>query len=577
MRNRTQQPLQAVLAYFSAAYGVHVLGNDPIPPGDAFVTLWGTGENDTFYLETDAEMESIENFTLIVSTEPVDDFLLVQNPLVLGATASSTRAIGTVQPVKKLVHENEWFTKHLRFKVVRRVDTVGAQDTALAQGKIVIKGHPSLTASLSFSAARVPTRGVGDGSDFYKALEGRTPGGGRLELLNFAGTRGESQSVLELTGIQNAASLKDNPLQLEVHVPLKEDEGILPLVFDGEHVLLGGDAYKDDNGHTHISVDQIPDIPDNRRSVGGSLKLYFFKTYLHRGNVNRLRWVSFGPAGACEYHDSGLAEKVTGARNILLLVHGIIGDTENMATGVKATGLDQRFDLVLTYDYENLGTPIEETARALKAQLDAAGLHETDGKTLTLLVHSMGGLVSRWFIEREGGNTIVDHLVMCGTPNNGSPFGKIDGARKILNVLTGLAVNYAPMFIPFSGALLFALNRSKKVTPTLEQMNPASAFIASLNASADPGIRYTILAGNVDDYRTDADGLVGKLLAKTGQGVMGEALFSLHANDIAVSVESILGVENGRKAVPVRQNVACHHLNYFDSGVGQAALTKVDW
>ena len=46
----------------------------------------------------------------------------------------------------------------------------------------------------------------------------------------------------------------------------------------------------------------------------------------------------------------------------------------------------------------------------------------------------MGGLVSRWFIEREGGNALVDHLVMCGTPNNGSPFGKIDDARKMLSM-----------------------------------------------------------------------------------------------------------------------------------------------
>ena len=52
--------------------------------------------------------------------------------------------------------------------------------------------------------------------------------------------------------------------------------------------------------------------------------------------------------------------------------------------------------------------------------------------------------------------------------------------------------------------LLFVLNRSKKVTPTLEQMNPASDFIQTLNASPDPGVPYTILAGDVDAYtRTD--------------------------------------------------------------------------
>jgi triacylglycerol esterase/lipase EstA (alpha/beta hydrolase family) len=159
---------------------------------------------------------------------------------------------------------------------------------------------------------------------------------------------------------------------------------------------------------------------------------------------------------------------VAAAQNILLLVHGIIGDTEGMVAGVKTCGLDRKFDLVLAYDYENLSTPIAETARELKSQLATAGLHGNDDKQLTLLVHSMGGLVSRWFIEREGGNEVVDHLVMCGTPNNGSPFGRVEDARKILNILTGLAMNYIPTLIPFSSTVLMLLNRSKKLTPTLE-------------------------------------------------------------------------------------------------------------
>jgi hypothetical protein len=36
-RNRTQQPLHMVLAYFTMAYGIHILKNDPIDPGEAWV------------------------------------------------------------------------------------------------------------------------------------------------------------------------------------------------------------------------------------------------------------------------------------------------------------------------------------------------------------------------------------------------------------------------------------------------------------------------------------------------------------------------------------------------------------
>jgi len=569
-RNRTQQTLHMVLVYFSKAYGIHILNNNPIEPGDSYVTLWGDDPKDYFYLEDEVN-ESIENFKLIVSTEKVDDFLLGQDDIELGRFATGTRAIGSIKSMSKMVHQNEWFTKTCVIKVVRRLDRIGAKDSALAKGKIVVKGHPSIKANLSLSAAKSHVRGA-EAVDFHRAFERQG-----MEMLNFAGTRGGDESILELTDIQNAAELKDNPLEIQLNVPLKEDEGILPLVFDGQHVLLGGDPYKDDDGNTHISIDHIPDVADHRRSLGGSLKLYFFKTYLRQDNINQLRWIEFNDDATFEHQKSMVADKVAAAQNILLLVHGIIGDTAGMVAGVKACGIDRKFDLVLTYDYENLSTPIAETAQKLKTQLAAAGLQENDDKRLTLLVHSMGGLVSRWFIEREGGSKVVDHLVMCGTPNNGSPFGKIDAARKILNVLTGLAMNYVPVLIPFSSAVLMLLNSSKKLTPTLEQMNPSSDFIKTLNRSDDPSMPYTILAGDVDAYKEPSDQFFAKMVAKAGQSFIFEALFARQANDIAVGVESILGIGGHRLTVPVRKNVACHHLNYFDSESGRQALTAVQW
>jgi hypothetical protein len=155
--------------------------------------------------------------------------------------------------------------------------------------------------------------------------------------------------------------------------------------------------------------------------------------------------------------------------------------------------------------------------------------------------------------------------------------GKIDEARRVLNVLTGVAANYVPVFIPFSAAVLFLLNRSKKLTPTLEQMNPESVFIKTLNTSADPGIPYTILAGDVNAYKESTDQFFANMLAKAGQSVVFEALFTMQANDIAVSVDSILGIQSQRAIAPMHQAVPCHHLNYFISDAGQKALTAVKW
>ena len=572
VRNRGKAALHWTLLYFSAAYGIDELGKGTLEPGEDYQTVYEPPYG--FHMEAGQVAESVDRFKLIVSTQPVDGFLLMQPDLPLGETLATSRAIDRAPPgqaVRK-ARQDDWLTKNLRVRVLPRLDELGPQDWTSDNGMVKVKGHKKVKAKLSMSPARSATRAAGESASFLDAFEQAG-----LSLPAFSNTRGENPNVLELNDIEGGAALAAEPLEIELDLPLGADEGILPFVFDGQHVMLGGDVSKDEAGRTHISIDHLHELPSDRRSLGGSLKLYFFKTYLKRIRVNKLRWSEFAADGGLTQRDDDVAAKVAAAKRVLLLVHGIIGDTEGMAAGIHACGLDAKFDLVLTFDYENLSTPIEETARDLKAQLAEVGLTDGDDKHLTLLVHSMGGLVSRWFIEREGGNKLVDHLVMCGTPNNGSPFGKVDDARQILNVLTGLAANYVPTLLPFSAPILFLLNRSKKVTPTLMQMDPGSDFITALNQSPDSGIPYTILAGDVDQYNEPTDGLFAKLIAKTGRGVLFDALFANKANDIAVSIDSISRVGPARASAPKTQQVACHHLNYFVSSAGQQALQTVAW
>ena len=76
---------------------------------------------------------------------------------------------------------------------------------------------------------------------------------------------------------------------------------------------------------------------------------------------------------------------------------------------------------------------------------------------------------------REGVNKVVDQLIMFGTPNIGSAFGKVDSTRQLSSLFTTLAINTFPALAPFGGALVYLLNRSKKISPTLGQMNPNSS------------------------------------------------------------------------------------------------------
>ena len=582
--NRSIQPLYFVLVHLSDAFGVSVLYRDRIEPVEKSFTLTPMGESvvHLFLDELDGDAVS-HTFKLIVTAEEVDDFLLGQEPLEIGKTVdngsgSGSRGLAFGDRRRKRVYKNEWFAKDLRIRLVRQVDNVSSRDATLAGGKIRIKGHSSLTAAISLTSAATATRDASGISDFSRALERQG-----MQLLNFSGTRGDVENVLELSDIRSAESLSREPLEIELDVDLRAHEFLLPLTFDGEHILLTGNPSRDDSGRTLISINHIPKIPDNRRSLGSALKLYFFKTYLKRENVNQLCWIEYNPDGTFERHRSGVAEKVATAKNVLLLIHGIIGDTDGIAQGltsgkdVEGKSVNQKFDLVLTYDYENLSTLISETAVALKQQLAAVGLREDDDKRLTLLVHSMGGLVSRWFIEREGGNKVVDHLVMFGTPNVGSPFGVVDSARNVSAALTTLAINTFPALAPFGGALIYLLNRSKKLTPTLEQMNATSEFIKTLNRSPDPGIRYTIVAGDIRDYEESADQLMAKLVAKVGRGIFFDAIYHNTGHDIAVSNESICGIPDDRSPAPAKRNVICHHMNYFACDAGLKAISDLSW
>ncbi len=564
------------LFYFSERLGVMNLHNDELPPG-ATVPLWGQGAPGK--LETlqllDGKTETHDHFKLFVSTDKIPHHVMTQPDI-----PEKTRALGTKERgMGKPKVEHDWFTKSIHVRGVGVRNELSTQDdVAMADGDIVIKKHPHARAKVSLSTApSINSRDVAAG--VHQALSGF-----RLESFGGSTRDVDGGTIIELTDITNAESFAENPLEIDLAVELEEDEYILPMTFDGEHFLMVGPPSEQEDGRTRISIDHVPDskIDEGRRSLGKSLKLYLMRTYLKQ-SVDDLRWVEFAADGSIDRKKDGMIEKIAEAKNVLLLVHGIIGDTENIAEGIATAKLEdgselkEAFDLVLTFDYENLGREIQDTAAVLAAELERVGLGPDDGKRLTILAHSMGGLVSRHYIEQLGGGAVVDHLVMCGTPNGGSPFGKVDTGRKVLGVLAGVAMN-VPALVPFGPAVGFMLRRSNNVTVTLEQMNASSAFLTKLNDSADPDVQYTVLAGNVREYHGDDEGLLAKLVTGIGKGMTLEALHGGSENhDIAVALESIRDLDELRKQKPVKVNVACHHLNYFSSDAGLDALGRVSW
>jgi hypothetical protein len=119
VRNHTGQVLVALLVCFTETYGVYVLANEPVAPGDAWITLWGDGPDEEFLLEEGVD-RSLERFKLIVATEKIDDFLLAEPALVLGAEYGADREADGLDPSRPVGYANAWLTRDLRVHVVRR-------------------------------------------------------------------------------------------------------------------------------------------------------------------------------------------------------------------------------------------------------------------------------------------------------------------------------------------------------------------------------------------------------------------------------------------------------------------------
>jgi len=416
--------------------------------------------------------------------------------------------------------------------------------------------------------------------------------------LTFSVSRGSDPglSVLELTDVNDSSVVTpDAPLRMTVPLGLQTNEHVVPVAFDGEFFLPLGRVERRSADETVIALERLPAPVVDSRSLTGAIKIFFQKVISKKVGLD----FAYPILGAADVAPDGavtpvrdtfhVRDRVAKANRILLFVHGIIGDTESMVPSVHlakladARPLASLYDLVLTFDYENLNTTIEENGRLLKKRLEAVGLGPGHGKMLDIAAHSTGGLVSRWFIEQEGGNQVVRRLVMLGTPNGGSPWPRIvDWAT----VALALGLNHLTAIAWPASVVGGLAARIENPTVALNEMLSSSKVLADLKASADPGIPYVMLAGNtsiippatsVPDQQRGS--LLGRLLARlTSPELLHEVanpFFLDQANDIAVSVASMENVAPGRKPPYDVRPVACDHLSYFRDPEGLKALVAV--
>ena len=598
LKNTSERELHCVLLDLPETYGVftdllpggsirlkpgeeaYAMNGDPIP-----VTvpdkLWQAG------------LEEIKDLLkLVVSTEECDATLFQMDELDVKVT---TRHVGP--NAKKL---EDWITSEVSVTTVRPLPSaaIPTPDKQLRLApQVTLVGHPGLEAEARLTTLPRASRSARiDAPNLPRFPRLLTDDPTITTAWEIVTTRsGEAgPSVLELTHVDYStvgSATPDQPLVLKVDGSLLADnEKVLPLSYDNEFYLPVGRARRTGN-EIEVVIERLPEPVVDSRSLTGSIRIFFQKMVSDEFGIEfaypMLAIAESDGAGGVKYNTDPLEvrSRVAAASRVLLYVHGIIGDTRAMASSAYGSDvmahpplqfLSRRYDLVLTFDYENLKTSIEENARLLKSRLADAGLGAGHGKDFHIVAHSMGGLVSRWFIEREGGNQVVQHLVMFGTPNAGSPWPTVeDWALRALSMgLNGLS----PVVWPAKllGSLLSAI---EKIDVTLDEMHPNSEFLKALMASPDPGVKYTIIAGNtslIAPTKTNPQSRLARLFSrlkprKALQGAVALAFFG-QPNDIAVSVRSIKSLPAGRSVAPTLIEVACDHLTYFSTETGLRAL-----
>jgi hypothetical protein len=448
---------------------------------------------------------------VFLCTQPFDARLLEQPALDLPVQTKGTRSLPRDSTLNRLMRQvrtrefrparagaiDDWQASEVVFTTVRPLDGTGVPApgaAALLTAGVQMHGHPSFRATARLATTPLASRDLNDLKLPRLLLD--SPADSRpLALAASRGTEPEL-SVLELIDVKSPEAVTpDTPLRLTIPVALGRAEHVLPIASDGELFLPLGRVAVRSPSSTEIVLERLPPPLVDRRSLRGAIKIFFQKVVSHVFGSDFPYPLLAAADVAADGTISSTAEpaqvrpRVASARRIAL-VHGIIGDTRTMpavqlARLANGQPLASRYDLVLSFDYENLNTTIEENGRLLKRRLADVGLGEGHTKELEIIAHSMGGMVSRWFIEREGGNKVVRRLIMFGTPNGGSPWPRVADWALIalgagLNNLTAT---------PWPAKILGSLSALiESPTVALSQMAPGSSFIKELAASPDPGI-----------------------------------------------------------------------------------------
>ena len=125
------------------------------------------------------------------------------------------------------------------------------------------------------------------------------------------------------------------------------------------------------------------------------------------------------------------------ARIPVLLVHGLV-DNRSVFSVMSRSLRRRGFAHVGTWNYSPLLTDVAGGAADLGAHIERI-CEQTGHDQVHVVGHSLGGLISRYYVQRQGGDRRVASLVTLGTPHSGSLWAHVVPTPLIRQLRPGLA------------------------------------------------------------------------------------------------------------------------------------------
>ncbi|SFD92123.1 esterase/lipase family protein [Blastococcus tunisiensis] len=126
------------------------------------------------------------------------------------------------------------------------------------------------------------------------------------------------------------------------------------------------------------------------------------------------------------------------ARIPVLLVHGLV-DNRSVFSVMQRSLRRRGFAHVCTWNYSPLLTDVARGAAALGRQVERI-CEQTGYERVHVVGHSLGGLIARFHVQRQGGDRRIESLVTLGTPHEGSVLAHVAPTPLIRQLRPGSAV-----------------------------------------------------------------------------------------------------------------------------------------